>query len=177
MLVEVQFASPDLRRLDELSVEACYLPFFRDERPFRGILGLLDWRMGARLSRQVIRGRLRGDAGELLLLPAGRFFRFEKLVLAGLGRREDFDTDGYSQACARMLQVLSDLRVRTALVALPGRALELIAPEDAIDGLLDAMRRAPERLEQEMLYIAEPGAVQREMLPLLERERRRQRAG
>ena len=89
--MEFRFVAPELRRLDRLRCEAAALPYFAEERPFRGARGLLDWRLHGRLARLRSQGRLTGAAGEGLLLPARRRTSFDKLFLFGLGSREGFD--------------------------------------------------------------------------------------
>lgn len=77
--MEVSFVVPDLRRLDELKSEAIALAFFEDERPLRGAMGLLDWRLCGALSRLILRGRASGA-----LERVAQRFRLTPLELARL---------------------------------------------------------------------------------------------
>jgi hypothetical protein len=171
--VDILFASPDLRRIDALQCEACWFPFFSDERPLRGVLGLVDWRMGARLSRQILRGRLRGKRGEVLLMPCERFLPFEKLFLCGLGPRSEFSDAGYVEAVDTMLSTFEAARIRAAVCALPGRTTGAIEPERAITSLLACARNYSDH--DELTILDEPSA-QRVMEPVIAHERRRERA-
>ena len=52
--MEIRFAAPNLRQLDTLRCEALAGAFFEDERPLRGALGYIDWRMCGMLSRLLV---------------------------------------------------------------------------------------------------------------------------
>ena len=43
--MDIRFLAPELRHLDALKCEAILAPFFSDERPLCGALGLVDWRL------------------------------------------------------------------------------------------------------------------------------------
>ena len=59
--MDVRFVAPDWENLDALRSEAILTPFFSDERPLAGVLGLIDWRMCGFVSRMVVRGHVRGE--------------------------------------------------------------------------------------------------------------------
>ena len=42
---------PSLPRIDELTYDTLVLAHFADERPLRGVGGLIDWRLNGALSR------------------------------------------------------------------------------------------------------------------------------
>ena len=66
----VRFITPSLRCFDDLKSEAMSVPFFSDERPPRGALGMVDWRLGGRVSSLLGAGRICGNRGETVLIPA-----------------------------------------------------------------------------------------------------------
>ena len=49
--MDIRFLAPELRCLDEASVELCACTIWSDERPVRGLAGLLDWRLGGQAER------------------------------------------------------------------------------------------------------------------------------
>lgn len=171
--MEVRFVPPDLRKLDALRSEAMSVPFFEDERPLRGALGLVDWRTCGRVSRLILRGRLRGAAGENTLIPIRPELPFEKLFLFGLGPRASFDLEAFDRAVLRMLETLARARVRASVFVLPGRALDLIEPQAAIARFLDL---AHDNLDHDEVVLVEGPEAQKAMMPLVERARRRARA-
>ena len=171
--MEVRFVAPDLRRLDELNSEALALAFFEDERPLRRAAGLVDWRLCGRISRMLLRGRVTGELGEALLVPGRPRLPFDKLFLFGAGERARFDDAVADAVVERMLSTLDRALVRTSVVALPGRSDDAIAPEHAMAIWLG---RAGQHPEQDQVTLIEPLEAQRAMMPVIERERRRERA-
>ncbi len=171
--MDVHFVTADLRRLDGLKSEALAVPFFEDERPLQGPLGLVDWRMCGGVSRLILRGRLRGAAGETTLIPARPRLAFEKLFLFGLGPMAPFDESVFDRSVARMLSTLTRARVRASVFVLPGRVMGRIAPEAAMERFLGIAAHHPEHDE---VALVEDAEAQRAMAPIVERERRRERA-
>ena len=171
--MDYRFVAPDLRRWDTLKTEAVALGLFEDDRPPRGALGLLDWRLCGYLSEQLAAGRVDGSRGERWLVPCRGRLPVDKLFIFGLGQREDFDVATYRAVLSDVLQTLTRARVRTALVALPGRANGLIGAEQAMDVLLELTRGAT---EQDELILVEELEAQKEMERRIQQERRRARA-
>jgi hypothetical protein len=62
-------------------VVACY----ENERPLRGLAGILDWRFEGFLSRCIREGVFSGRPGECVYLPLRRAGRAYHLILAGAG--------------------------------------------------------------------------------------------
>jgi hypothetical protein len=130
--VELRFLQPDVRRLDETSVEACVCAIWSDERPMRGLAGLLDWRFGGRLSALLKSGFVRGDLGEVLLVPGKPHVPFEKVLVVGLGSRQTFADEPFRQAMTRIASTLEGMRIGRAIIELPGRSTGAIDPERAV---------------------------------------------
>ncbi|HMI91498.1 MAG TPA: leucyl aminopeptidase, partial [Polyangiales bacterium] len=68
--MHVRFAAPEMAQLDALRCEALALSFFSDERPLRGPLGLIDWRLCGFVSQLLTSGRVGGALLETVLVPA-----------------------------------------------------------------------------------------------------------
>lgn len=171
--MEVHFVAPDLRCLDELKSEALALTFFQDERPLRGALGLVDWRLCGQISRILLRGQARGSLGEAVLVPTRPRFPFDKLILVGAGPIDAFDPACFSKVVERLLWTLDRVRARASVMALPGRSLERIDAARAMELFLKHAARHP---EQDSVTLIEDSAGQRAMMPVVGRERRRERA-
>jgi len=171
--VYVRFIAPEIRRLDELQTEAMTIPFFSDERPPRGTLGLVDWRLGGWVSRLLLGGRLTGDRTEVTLLPSRPKLSCEKLFLFGMGPRAEFNETVFEETMERVFLTLTRARVRASTCVLPGRHLELLPAEAAFESLLSVASRYP---EQDEVTLVEPLEAQKAMAPVLQRHRRRTRA-
>jgi hypothetical protein len=142
--MDIRFLPPELRRLDEASVELCVCTIWSDVRPVRGLAGLLDWRLGGRLSVLLASGFVTGEQGEALLVPGKPHVPFEKVLVMGLGRRSGFGDGVFREAVQHVARSLAGLRVRRAVVELPGRADGLVEPEDAITLMLECLGPAPD---------------------------------
>lgn len=171
--MHLRFAAPELEQMDALRCEALALPFFADERPLRGPLGLVDWRMCGFVSRLLTRGRMAGDALETVLIPARPKLHMDKLFLFGLGPEAAFQPDFVRGVIDHMLDTLARAKVRTSAMLLPGRSTARIAADQAMEAfVLSGLYRE----DHDELILLESPEGQRRMEPVLERERRRARA-
>lgn len=169
----VRFAAPDWKSLDVLQSEAILAPFFSDERPLRGLLGLIDWRLCGFVSRLIKRGVVRGELGETVLVPLGPRFASDKLFLFGVGNSESFQPELVQGVIERMLDVGSAARVRAMSLVLPGRSTGKVAASTAMESFVVATAK---RREPDEITLLEPPEAQKDMAPILQRERRRARA-
>lgn len=159
--------------MDEASVELCACSIWSDERPVRGFAGLLDWRLGGRLSVLLKAGFMRGDAGEALLVPGKPHVPFEKVLVVGVGPRASFDDGAFRGAIMHMARALEGLRVRRAVLELPGRAADAIDAERAITLTLEAVGASP---EHDVWWLVDTPAALKRIEQRAADERRRVRA-
>jgi hypothetical protein len=168
-MLDLRFVAPDLRRLDEASAEVVACAVFKDERPLRGLAGLLDWRLAGRLSRLAKETFLQGDALEVLALPVRPRLPFDKALVIGLGPRASFDETTYRKAVVRLFDALSGLHVKKALVELPGRGSDAIPVERAAEILLDVLGED----ERDALVLVEQPEAQKKIEKQLQDKRQR----
>jgi hypothetical protein len=171
--VELRFVHPSLRRLDEAGTEVLVCCLAADERPPRGVAGLVDWRLGGRISHLLESGYFTGKTGEIGLVPGARRLPFEKLVFLGVGSRADFGEHVFRACVARILDTLEGLKVRSAVVQLPGRHFDAIAPDRAAQLVLEA---AAERVDHDLWTLVEGIEARRLIAARLQQERRRVRS-
>lgn len=168
-MVELRFVAPDLRRLDEASAEIVACAVFTDERPLRGLAGLLDWRLSGRLSRLAKTAFLKGEAGEALVLPARPRLPFDKALVVGLGARASFGEAVCKKALERIFDALSGLSVKKAVVELPGRGADAIGAERAAEILFDVLGDD----ERDALVLVEGPEAQKKIEKQLQERRQR----
>ena len=171
--MDIRFVLPKIDLLDEVECEALAMPFFEDERPLRGILGLLDWRLCGFVSQRIISGRICGCLGEAVLLPGHPHLNVDKLFLFGQGPEASWTEERAEQTTERILSTLEAAAARTSALALPGRAAEGMAPARAMEIFLRVSDRHPEHDE---VIVVESEWGQKAMTSVLERQRRRDRA-
>jgi hypothetical protein len=114
---------------------------------------------------------MRGELGEAVLMPARPRLMAERLLWVGAGQREALDEAVFRQLVRELLDRLVALRVRTAALVLPGRAVGSVDPARAMDWFLDESLAYTDRLDE--LTVLESHDAQRAMQPLVDRARRR----
>jgi leucyl aminopeptidase len=139
MAAQISSLPIDLGRWDNgPGGDAMVVPIWTDVRPLPGATGLLDWRMCGRLSQVIREGRLAGTPGEKLLLVTNRI-RWRRILAIGVGDSKDFDSDSFRSAIDCSLQALRGIGASKVAMALPGRDIDLLRPEDAVRQLVDAL--------------------------------------
>ena len=115
---EVQFVRVNFtsQPIDKIETELLFLVHFENDVPFHGLLGLLDWRLNGRLSQLVQESHFMGKAKEKVLLPAEHRFRAQKLIVCGLGQKEQFRDSHIVQVFDYVFDTIS--RMKASQVAL-----------------------------------------------------------
>jgi len=113
----------------EWSAELTVLPVFSDERPLQGLAGVLDWRLGGRLSSLLREGICTGTIGEHVLTLSRHTPVLWRVVLLGLGERAGFDSARAQAAAAQVLELCSNLCVQEVMLGMPAIAPTLPVPE------------------------------------------------
>lgn len=113
----LRFAEQDLPALDALEVEALALVVAADERPLRGLAGLVDWRLCGKLSRVLKSDFFRGETGDSLLLPAGGRLPVRRIFVFGCG--SGTDPEAVRTELARAFSVLERAGVTSVAFGLP----------------------------------------------------------
>ncbi len=135
--------------------------FFEEDRPLRGGAGRADWRLCGSVSRLLEAGRLRGAAGEALLVGTGRALSSPRLLFLGLGPLVHLERSALRRLADDALGRAVGLGFPHVALSLPlcGRPVEL--PLDAsAAALVEAALEAGPRLAQLGLLVppgTEPG--------------------
>jgi len=90
---------------DRLEVCAVGAFFFSDQRPLEGAAGLLDWRLGGMLTRQLQQGLLSGTLGEQAVFRSNGKIAADWVLFLGVGSLVGFDTLRQVEALKRLWQV------------------------------------------------------------------------
>ena len=170
--MELLFLPPSLRALDEAPAEVLCACLFEDERPPQGVVGLASWRLAGRFDRLIETGFLTGARGEVMLVPGRPRLACDKVLLFGMGARAEFGDDAFDDVTLRILHTLRGLECRAAIVELPGRHADAMAPERAADRFLAAVGREG---GFDRLTLVEEGAAQKRINEHVIEARRRVR--
>jgi hypothetical protein len=171
-MMELHCTGRTLRALDGTHGEVLVLGFYRDVRPFRGLLGQVDFRMLGRISKLAAKSFILGDLGETLLVPGRPRIPYDKILCVGLGASGAFDEQAFIGALRSIRSALQGLRVRRCTIELPGRAGERITPERAVDWLI---AHPDGELPFEAVSFVEDADGERRMRERANDERRRRR--
>lgn len=129
--------------LERAEAEVAVASFFDGERPLRGAASRADWRLCGMISALLASGRLRGAAGEALLIPTEHRLRAPRLVVVGLGPAARFGAAELVDAARAIADRLLDLRVEVAALAIPGDWIGAVpvrpAAEACARGALEAV--------------------------------------
>jgi hypothetical protein len=97
-------------------------------------------------------GYLDGSFGEKALVTAPPKLKSEGLLLVGLGASTAFDTGVAERACTLIAKALTEAKVSTTALALPGRSMGLLT---ALDGMQLWLAASPHDSELEEVSIIE----------------------
>ncbi len=155
--MRVAFLAPELARWDASSLDGLVGWVFSDERPPRGVAGLLDWRTCGRVSRLMQSGALLGELGEAMLFPPGHGLPFRMALLLGAGARSAQDEAGFRDLVRDGLERAQRLGLRRFAMGLVARN-PAVSPLRAIEVLLDEGAG----LDVDLFLVEQP-AAQKEM--------------
>lgn len=124
-------------------VDLGVVPVFSDERPLLGLAGLIDWRGSGCLSAVLRSGFCTSELREQVLVPCDRRLPIDRLVLVGLGPREQYD-EGRARALAeQFVRIALGLAAPTVLIALPThRIVDRTLTEVAFQSLVETIGEA-----------------------------------
>lgn len=165
-MVTVHFLSPELKSLERLHAQLLVLSIFEDERPVRGVAGLVDWRTCGLLTRFLLRGHLTGASGEVVLFPTQGRLSVARGLIFGLGPSSTFDERAFRDVAERIAQNAARIGARTLGLPLPGAHRRRLEPARAIGLFADA---AGDLFNHITLFA--PAAERREMAEALRRRR------
>ncbi len=167
--MDLRFVNRELRQLDLITTEIIVVPIAEDERPPQATAGLLDYRLGGRISKMFDEQTISGAIGQIHLVPARPKLTFDRVLLLGEGQAFDMNPHIYARLIEQLLASLKHLGARRAVVELPGRRHGLISPEQAVEILLELTADNP---WFDTWTLVESPQAQRIMTALLRRDQR-----
>jgi len=120
---------------------------FQDERPLRGSIGWIDWRLNGMLSRFLIENKLTGEWRERTLIPSqGRIYP-RLILIFGLGKVKEYSYLSVREVVPFMVETLKNLKTSHVCLSLPygeeynvdcGKVTEVL-----LEGLTDGLDQYP----------------------------------
>ncbi len=170
--MKLRMTQPRLESLDDLGgepqvgVQRCLvLTSFSDDRPLRGLTGLVDWRLNGQLSRLMLKDFIDCHYQEAMLTPIPGRLPFERLLLVGMGRRGEFNAQRFEDVCRFCFKTLAEMEVLHFAMTLPGRVGLDVGLRQALAGWRRALSESfmPKELRELDVTILETPEVQREL--------------
>ena len=109
----------DLPALDHVKDDALVALIFTDDRPPRGLAGLIDWRTDGTISRMSAAGRISGDDGECTLFSTSNRTGCGFILFVGLGKRSGLGSAEMRNAAAVVREKLERAGVKTFAFSIP----------------------------------------------------------
>src|SRR5437868_2829832 len=103
--MDLSFHPLTLEALDQAQAESLCLFVGENERPLRGLAGLVDWRLAGGLSKHLRSGFVTGRQEDALLTMPGPRVAFQKVFIFGTGPAGQGEEElaGRLAACLRKL--------------------------------------------------------------------------
>lgn len=111
------------------------LGFFSDEKPPRGLCGLMDWRLNGMISREIKEGHIHGEFKEKVAIPYPERIDSDLLILFGLGNLPDLSYNRVYDAAYEMAGAMDAMKFRDFSFDLPGEGRSALTSA----GMLEAM--------------------------------------
>jgi hypothetical protein len=135
--------------LEQITADLVAVGVFSDEKPLRGGVGRIDWRLCGFPSELLVAGRYSAKRGEALLVPTFGRLTSPRALFLGLGRRRYHGPGRVEAATADALRRGLALGARRLALAPPGAASDDYARfgEAVILGAVDALRETGGSIE------------------------------
>ena len=129
----------DLASLDHHPGEVLVLTAFSDERPLRGLAGLVDWRICGKLSQWFVTQFATGEVNDRVLYPSQGRLSHPLVLLIGLGDRAQHRVDRAHAMAEEAACVVTDLGASQMTCGLFGLDQVPTPFERSLPGLLDVL--------------------------------------
>lgn len=129
--------------VEELWQEALALGLFSDEKPPRGLTGLVDWRLSGLISRSRSAGKITGHTAEKTLLSPDRAaLPPPKLLVIGMGDGSQLSREIISETGQILITTLRALGCREIATSVPGTDRYGYSTADLTEWFLSGMAGA-----------------------------------
>ncbi|HEY4716682.1 MAG TPA: M17 family peptidase N-terminal domain-containing protein [bacterium] len=105
---------------EKINFELFVTTLFNDERPPRGLSGLLDWYSNGKLSNLMMKDMLTGDIGEHVYITGGSRLPLGRFVIFGMGASTNLSQKTYSDISSKIVESIIDMKFNSICCGLPG---------------------------------------------------------
>lgn len=93
---------------------------FEDEKPPRGLSGLLDWHLNGKISRFILEEIFSGRFGEKLLFNVSSRLPWGRYMLVGMGLRNEINLESYREISNVIISSIADMKYDSVCCQVPG---------------------------------------------------------
>jgi len=111
---------------DSLPGESVVVLYFVDQKPLSGPAALLDWRLDGQLTRMLLDGRVRGRAGEHVVMQNNGKLNADWVIFVGGGKWQGLCRETHAALVRHMLRVARQAGITNISLA--------FMPHEEIDG-------------------------------------------
>ncbi len=126
----------DPGRFDQVEADALVVSVFEGEDPTVGVLGEVNEAMEGLIKDLMGSDELRGKSGDMVYLYRPGSVKARRVLLVGVGKREDFDIDSVRQLAGSAVRYLRGKGARTVAILRRSQIDIVAAAEAAVEGAL-----------------------------------------
>ena len=115
--------------ITKVGADALIVNLFEGVTSPGGGTGAVDTALGGAISRLIELGDIRGKSGEITLLHTLGKIPAHRVVVAGLGKRDDFDIDAVRNLSANLVRALRKPGIKTVATIAHGAGIAGLSPE------------------------------------------------
>ncbi|MBK6313546.1 MAG: leucyl aminopeptidase [Blastocatellia bacterium] len=126
----------DAGRFDQVEADALVVSVFEGEDPTEGVIGEVNQAMEGLIKDLMGSDELRGKSGDMVYLYRPGNVKARRVLLVGVGKREDFDLDSVRQLAGSAVRYLRGKGARTVAILRRSQIDIVAAAEAAVEGAL-----------------------------------------
>lgn len=126
----------DAGRFDQVEADALVVSVFEGEDPTAGVIGEVNQAMEGLIKDLMGSDELRGKSGDMVYLYRPGNVKARRVLLVGVGKREDFDLDSVRQLAGSAVRYLRGKGARTVAILRRSQLDIVAAAEAAVEGAL-----------------------------------------
>ena len=149
------------QKASKLHAEALVAGFFQDDRPLTGLSAEIDLIHNGIISHLILRGKIHGDLKETTLLATQRKLHANKILLVGLGKKDQLTPKTLQTVYSHIDHILSQLHVKDYAVELFGPTGPTAAEVKVVEAVLAGLREGPARSIEMTLLVSDEERAER----------------
>lgn len=121
---------------DRLKHRCLVLGCFSDEKPPRGVCGLMDWRLNGMLSREIKQHHITGEFKEKVAIPHPDRAGCDLMLLFGMGPVADLSYDRIYDAAYDTMGTVDKMKIWDFAFDVPGEGRSALTTAGALEAMI-----------------------------------------